>query len=111
MSKFFWLVLLCSVTFNVVVNGQSMHYSQFYNAPLLVNPANTALMPDDDYRGGLNYRNQWAVVPVPYNTFSAFADCKIYSKKQEEQRNNWLGVGLAFFNDKAGDGNLSLSQV
>src|SRR5271156_1590388 len=91
--------------------GQSMHFSQYYNAPLLLNPANTALMPDEDYRAGLNYRNQWAVVPVPYNTFSAFADFKVGGNKNNENHNNWLGIGLAFFNDNAGDGNLALNEI
>ncbi len=93
------------------LRAQSIHFSQYYNAPMLLNPANTALMPDDDYRVGLNYRNQWSVVPVPYNTFSGFADVKVGGNKDNEKHNNWLGVGFAMFNDKAGDGNLSLSQV
>jgi len=88
-----------------------MHFSQYYNAPMLLNPANTALMPDDDYRFGMNYRTQWAAVPVPYNTFSAYGDCKIGGNKSNEDHNNWLGLGLAFFDDKAGDGNLSLVQI
>ena len=93
------------------VTGQSMHFSQYYNAPLLLNPANTALMPDNDYRAGINYRNQWAVIPVPYNTFSGFTDFKIGGNKNNETHNNWLGIGLAFFNDKAGAGNLALNEM
>jgi len=91
--------------------GQSMHFSQYYNAPMLLNPANTALMPDNDYRVGLNYRNQWSSIPVPFNTFSFFGDCKIGGNSDNEDHNNWLGVGLALFNDKAGDGDLSLLQM
>ena len=53
--------------------AQGMHFSQYYNAPLLINPANTALMSDHDYRMGANYRSQWTKVPVPYKTFSAYA--------------------------------------
>ena len=89
--------------------GQSMHFSQYYNAPLLLNPANTALMPDFDYRFGANYRNQWATVPVPYNTLSAYGDFKVGGN--ENGRNNWLGLGGAVFNDKAGSGHLSLLQL
>lgn len=96
---------------SVMAAGQSMHFSQYYNAPLLLNPANTVLMPDDDYRVGLNYRNQWAVVPVPYNTFSAYGDLKLGGNKNNENHNNWVGLGFGFFNDKAGDGNLSLLQL
>jgi type IX secretion system PorP/SprF family membrane protein len=95
----------------VGVKGQSIHFSQYYNAPMLLNPANTALMPDNDFRVGLNYRNQWAAVPVPYNTFSAFADFKVGGNSNNETHNNWLGLGLAFFNDKAGDGDLSLNKI
>jgi type IX secretion system PorP/SprF family membrane protein len=88
-----------------------MHFSQYYNAPLLLNPANTALMPDNDFRVGLNYRNQWSVVPVPYNTISAWVDAKVGGNSNNENHNNWLGVGFSFFSDKAGDGNLSLAQA
>ena len=71
--------------------AQSIHFSQYYNAPMLLNPANTALMPENDYRLGINYRNQWASIPVPYNTFSAFADFQAFHK---ETSDNWLGLGL-----------------
>ncbi len=90
--------------------GQSIHFSQYYNAPLLENPANTALMSESDYRLGLNFRNQWAAVPVPYNTFSGFTDFKVGGNR-DNTKNNWLGIGFSVFNDKAGDGNLSLLQI
>lgn len=56
---------------------QSMHFSQYYNAPLLLNPANTALTPEYDYRVGGNYRNQWSALPVPFNTIDGFFDLKL----------------------------------
>jgi len=59
----------------------------------------------------MNLRNQWAVIPVPYTTFSAFGDIKVGGNSNNENHNNWLGLGFAFFNDKAGDGNLSLAQI
>ncbi|MFN7275608.1 MAG: type IX secretion system membrane protein PorP/SprF, partial [Bacteroidota bacterium] len=51
--------------------GQDIHFSQYYNAPLLVNPANTGFNPDFDYRVGVNYRSQWANIGSPYKTMSA----------------------------------------
>ena len=110
MKKIIWMMTALVTLQGFEARGQSMHFSQYYNAPMLLNPANTALMPDDDYRVGANYRNQWAVVPVPYNTFSAWGDFKLGGNKNNETHNNWLGIGLGFFSDKAGDGNLSLSQ-
>lgn len=85
-----------------------MHFSQYYNAPMLLNPANTGLMSDNDYRLGANYRNQWASVPVPYKTMSAYGDFQAFRAQNET---NWLGAGLAFYNDKAGNGDLSLTRL
>jgi type IX secretion system PorP/SprF family membrane protein len=90
-------------------SAQSIHLSQYYNAPSLISPANTGLMPDHDYRLGLNYRNQWASLPVPYNTFSGWGDLKIGGNKDNDH-NNWLGMGLVLYTDKAGDGQLKLNQ-
>ena len=90
------------------VAAQGIHFSQYYNAPLLLNPANTALMPDNDFRVGVNYRNQWASVPVPYRTISAYADMQAMRNRNQT---NWMGLGLAFWNDKAGNGDLSLSRI
>jgi type IX secretion system PorP/SprF family membrane protein len=85
--------------------AQGIHFSQYYNTPMLLSPANAGLMPDKDYRAGINYRNQWSNLPAPFHTFSAFGDFKLL---ENFEKSNWLGIGAAVFNDKAGDGNLSL---
>jgi type IX secretion system PorP/SprF family membrane protein len=87
--------------------GQGLHFSQYGNTPLLQSPANTALMPEDDFRAGVNYRNQWATIPAPFNTISAFADFQVF---RNQNINNWLGLGGAFFSDRAGNGDLSLTK-
>jgi type IX secretion system PorP/SprF family membrane protein len=103
------LIILLSVLFSgQFANAQGLHFSQFYNAPLLLNPANTALLPDDDIRGGINYRTQFSKVPVPYLTNSAFVDMGLNRTRNE---NAWLGVGLGIWDDKAGDGNLRLTKT
>jgi type IX secretion system PorP/SprF family membrane protein len=88
--------------------AQSMHFSQYYNAPLLLNPANTALLPEHDYRIGSNYRNQWASVPVPYSTFSLYTDMQAL---KSPEKYNCFGVGFGLFTDRAGDGQLSLTRA
>lgn len=95
------IILLLSIGVNV--NGQGLHFSQYYNAPLLVNPANTGFNPDYDYRIGGNYRNQWASVGNPYRTMSAWGDTKLFTNRFE---NGWMGLGAALYSDKAGSGNL-----
>lgn len=106
-STYLFLLLFISVS-GGKISGQGLHFSQYYNAPLLLNPANTALMPETDYRAGINYRRQWASVPVPYTTRSVFAD---FQAMRNANETNWLGLGMAIWNDKAGDGNLSLSRM
>lgn len=96
-------------TLNSGANAQGMHFSQYYNAPLLLSPANAGLMPEDNYRVGFNYRSQWTSVPVPYKTVSAYADFQAF--RNNEENRGWLGLGAAFFNDKAGNGALSLNRT
>ncbi len=90
------------------VSAQGMHFSQYFNAPLLLNPANTALSPEADYRVGVNYRQQWAAVPVPYNTFAVYGDLQVLRNRNET---NWLGLGAAVWNDVAGQGQLTLTRA
>ena len=101
------LALAAVMMLPIQAMAQGMHYSQYYNAPMLLSPANTGLMPDNDYRLGVNYRTQWATVPVPYHTFSAYGDA---ITAMNEEGTSWLGLGAAFFSDKAGDGNLALNR-
>lgn len=106
MKKLFLQILLvCSGT---TLLAQGLHFSQYYNSPMLLNPANTGLLQDNDWRAGMNYRNQWATVPVPYNTFAIFADCGIMRNTWET---SWLGTGVAVYRDVAGNGNLALTKV
>jgi len=85
-------------------NAQDLHFSQYTNSPLLINPANTGFSPDYDYRIGINHRTQWAATNVPYKTMSAWTDAQLFKKKLET---SWIGVGAIFLNDVAGTGNLT----
>ncbi|MGE5109142.1 MAG: PorP/SprF family type IX secretion system membrane protein [Sphingobacteriales bacterium] len=88
-------------------NGQDIHFSQFMNSPLLTNPANTGFIPDADYRLGVNYRNQWASIPVPYKTYSVFGDAQLFRNKLET---GWVGLGVVLLRDVAGSGNLTSTK-
>ncbi len=64
------------------LQAQDLHFSQFFNSPLVTNPANTGFIPDADYRIGANYRNQWSsVMSVPYKTVSAFGDAQVFKRQ------------------------------
>lgn len=106
MKKIFYILcLLASPSFGI---AQGLHFSQYYNAPILLNPANTGLLTDADWRAGVNYRSQWLTVPIPYNTSSVFADFGLFKNSLE---NSWLGAGFAIWRDKAGNGDLALTKV
>jgi type IX secretion system PorP/SprF family membrane protein len=89
--------------------SQDLHFSQYFNAPLLINPANTGFEPEADWRVGINYRNQWAgVLNNPYKTMSAWGDAQLFNERFE---NGWVGTGLALLKDEAGSGSLSSTKV
>jgi type IX secretion system PorP/SprF family membrane protein len=102
---FFLLIMVMSLR---VASAQDLHFSQYFNAPLLVNPANTGFIPDGDYRIGVNYRTQWASISNPYKTFSVFGDAQLFGDRLE---NGWLGIGGALLRDVAGTGNLTSTRA
>ncbi len=110
MANRFTFVFAVMITLFMIPQSyaQDLHFSQYFNAPLLVNPANTGFTPDGDYRLGINYRTQWASVSNPYKTFSAFGDAQIFGDRFE---NGWIGVGGALLRDVAGTGNLTSTRA
>jgi type IX secretion system PorP/SprF family membrane protein len=100
----------CSMLLIAALQGsaQDLHFSQYFNSPLTTNPANTGFIPDGNYRIGINYRDQWASIPVPYKTMSAFGDFQLFRDKLEY---GWVGVGGVILRDVAGTGNLTSTKV
>jgi type IX secretion system PorP/SprF family membrane protein len=105
-GKIMWVLIL--VASNCYSYAQDLHFSQYFNNPLLINPANTGFNPDYDFRVGVNYRDQWANVGTPYRTMSAWGDAKLFTNRFE---NGWVGVGAALFKDAAGTSNLSRTSA
>lgn len=104
------LILICLSTISILqLNGQDLHFSQFFNNPLLTNPANTGFIPDADYRLGASYRNQYSnIMNVPYKTFSIFGDAQVMRNRIE---NGWIGLGGAILRDVAGSGSLTSTKI
>lgn len=103
----FQLVILLLLQIFFRVNGQDLHYSQFYNSPQNLNPAQTGLF-NGDHRFTLSFRDQWRFVPVPWFTVSAAYDRKLYVLKGDK---HFLGVGGIINHDRQGDGNLNLTSL
>lgn len=104
------LILGFSLIFSVLVSAQDIHYSQFYNSPLTLNPALTGLTKGT-FRAGAIYRNQWftgvnsGFFNSPYQTPSVFVDAPLKVFK-----NDAVGVGGMFLYDKAGAGSFGTFQ-
>lgn len=106
MVKRFILTLFISAL-TILSFAQDIHFSQFYNSPLILNPALTG-NSNCLVRLGGNFRSQWSSISTPYKTFSFFADVKL---DPPFLKRTWLGVGGYFYKDIAGDGNLSTTDA
>lgn len=103
MKKFSLFIFIFAV-FKVV--GQDLHFSQYLESPLNLNPG----LAGTDFsfaRANLNYRNQWSAFGKPYQTMAASFDMPIFKKSDGA----YLGAGLSFYNDKSGYTNLSKTDV
>ena len=94
-------------TFLSVGKAQDLHYSQFYNAPMVVSPSLTGIFKGDK-RVSISMRDQWRSVPVPWTTFTIGYDQKVYLNKRDDI---FLGLGGFFNYDQQGDSKLNLSSI
>jgi type IX secretion system PorP/SprF family membrane protein len=85
------------------LQAQDIHFSQFYAAPLLTNPANTG-MSGEDMRIANIYRNQWANIGVPYETFITSVDKKLNISGQS------FGIGGFIIHDQSSSFKLTANE-
>lgn len=90
------------------LTAQDIHFSQFGNAPLNLNPALAGVF-GGDLRFVGNYRQQWRTVPVPYTTFSASVENKVYFNKARYDK--FITASLLVNYDKQGDIALKSLQI
>lgn len=109
MSKLRLIVILTVLFSFFEMKGQDYRFSQFYNAPLNLNPALTGKI-NSVYRLVANYRVQSPPVisPAPYNTLSASAD---FGLMRKQLGGDILGVGLIMSADNQAGGILKTVDV
>lgn len=103
--SFFVFLLIFLIKFEA--KSQDIHYTQFYNSPLNINPALTGIFKGD-MRAIASVRDQWRSVPIPYTTFSGSYDMKYLPKKSDKY---FYGLGGIFNYDQAGDSKLNLTDL
>ena len=94
------LLAFVFILFTGRIVAQDIHFSQFFNTPYALNPANIGLF-DGDYRVGGVFRQQWRSVTVPYRTFGIGSDAANLAGV------TGLGGGAWLYNDRAGDSHLN----
>lgn len=77
--SFVLILLTCKI-----VTAQDPQFSQFYAAPLYLNPAMAGAT--GQARAGMNYRNQWPAIDANFTTMSVYFDYFI------EDKNSGLGI-------------------
>ena len=100
----YYCLLLCGflvLSCDSEVEAQDPQFSQFYAAPLYLNPALTG--GTGQARAGINYRNQWPSIDANFRTMSAYFDYFIEDKRS--------GVGMILTRDIEGLANLRSLSV
>lgn len=94
----FGLVALAT-TFDL--KAQDPQFSQFYAAPLYINPAFTGA--SEYTRFGVNYRNQWPNLQSSFETFSFYADHYLPNANS--------GIGMIVTTDREGIQGLTSTNI
>ncbi len=99
MKKFLAIAICCAglLGFRLPLWAQDIHFSQFWETPLLRNPALAGLF-EGDYRVQAIYRDQWNNLTNAYRTGSLNLENKIAVGSGDD----YLTVGLQSFFDRAG---------
>ena len=93
-----YIVIIFQITF---VSGQDLQLTQFYAAPIYLNPAFAGANADS--RLATTYRNQWAALPRAYNSYLISYDRYLSNFKS--------GVGIMLTTDKSGTSALSNNTI
>jgi type IX secretion system PorP/SprF family membrane protein len=91
----------------VATKAQDFAFSQFYEMPMLRNPALSGIF-NGDIHISTAYRNQWGSISVPYVTSALGMEYKLPAGLQS---NSYVTLGLQLAYDQAGDLALKRTQV
>src|SRR5215217_7818617 len=91
------LLLACSLHLAACSFSQDLHFSQFFEAPLLRNPSLAGIFTGD-IRVQAVYRDQWNSVTTAYKTSSLNAEYKMPVGKGSD----FITTGIQVLYDRAG---------
>lgn len=102
----FSFIVLFQLVSPTTAEAQDPRFSQFYAAPLQLNPAMTGVF-EGRWRANINYRDQWSSVlgKSPFRTIAGAFDMRFHVAG-----NDFVGVGLDVMRDQAGDSNFGINR-
>ncbi len=98
------IVIVSLFFFRNSIYAQDIHFSQILSTPVITNPANTGIF-DGQLRVTSDYRNQWASIGVPFNTFYTAIDKKLVISNQ------LIGIGGLILHDQSSGNSLTADKV
>lgn len=99
-------ILMVMMLLQRALSAQDINFSQFYELPMLRNPALSGFYVGD-IRVTSIYRNQWEAVPVKYRTQGLGVETRFAVGSGDD----YMSLGLQMTNDIAGDGKLGRTQI
>ncbi len=99
------LIILSSLVTTAV--AQDLNFSQFYELPLLRNPALAGIYTGD-FRATSAFRSQWGSVTVPYTSQALSLEMKTGVSQASD---NYFSVGMQMTRDMAGDSKFGKTQL
>lgn len=105
LKKLYIIICMCCVA--GIAIAQDIHFSDFMNTPLNLNPALAGDF-DGNYRVNAVYRWQYGTVTVPYSTISLGTDFKHNANRKKKKP---FGYGFIINYDKTGDSRYTTLQM
>ena len=105
-------IIMCLGVFSLMrLDAQDTQYSQFYAAPLKLNPALTALFDGNFRLSGVN-RDQWRrAIDKPITSFTFNGDMRFKLPGSINSNPDFWGAGVSFTTDRAGNFGLNTTNL
>lgn len=100
------IILATIILLPFLIRAQDIHFSQFNETPVLLNPAMSCTAFDT--RIIANYKNQWASITSPFETYGISIEKALNHLKLKKA---FTGMSLSVYKDKAGDAGLGTIAV
>ena len=100
------LIAMLNLIFALTVQAQDLHLSQFYETPLLRNPALAGIFTGD-VRVNAVYRDQWNSVTSGYRTGSLSGEYKVPVGRGDD----YVTWGMQLFYDRAGTVSFTQTKI